>query len=211
MRSYGADSGSGSSGLSVDESLRCKALEGIDGLVRRLVRCLDDSGLDYAFTGALAVSFYGSPRTTSDVDVMIAVGCGGGDKLKVVDALRCVDLEVDVSKIDDALTSGYNIASFEDRVSPYSVDVIFSPDRLDKRSGNVAGLDTFLQTPEGLILAKLRMIKATLMRERVARDEEDVKAILAFTKVNLEAVKRRAKRDNTSDILEYLLQSTTHP
>lgn len=184
-------------------------MEGIDGLVRRLVRCLSNSGLDYAFTGALAVSFYGSPRTTSDVDVMVALGGGGGDKLKIIEALRCSGLEVDEGKIDNALTSGYNIASFEDWASPYSVDVIFSPDRLDKRPGNVAGLNTFLQLPEGLILAKLRMIKATLTRERAMKDEEDVKAILAFTKVDLETVKKKAKRDGTSDVLEYLLQSTT--
>ena len=42
-------------------------------LIRRLIGCLSDSNLDYAFTGALAVSFYGSPRTTSDVDVMIGI------------------------------------------------------------------------------------------------------------------------------------------
>jgi hypothetical protein len=186
--------------------VRCGVLEGYDGLVRRLVRCLGESGLDYAFTGALAVSYYGSPRTTSDVDVMLAFG-GEGDKLGVVNALRCAGLEVDEGRIDDALTSGYNIASFDDGASPYSVDVIFSPDRLEKRPGNVVGVDTFLQRPEGLILAKLRMIKATLSRERVVKDEEDVKSILTFTEVDLDVVRMKAERDGTRDILDYLLQS----
>ena len=207
MRSYGEGSGSGLGGLSVDDLVRCEVLEGYDGLVRRLVRCLSDSGLDYAFTGALAVSYYGSPRTTSDVDVMLAFG-GEGDKLGVVNALRCAGLEVDEGKIDDALTSGYNIASFDDGASPYSVDVIFSPDRLDKRPGNVVGVDTFLQRPEGLILAKLRMIKATLSRERVVKDEEDVKSILTFSEVDLDFVRMKAERDGTRDILDYLLQSS---
>jgi hypothetical protein len=106
----------------------------------------------------LAVSFYGSPRTTSDVDVMVALEGGGGEKLRVIEALQCAGLEVDEGKVDAALASGYNIATFEDGASPYSVDVIFSPDKLDKRSGRVAGLDTFLQLPEGLVLAKLRMV-----------------------------------------------------
>jgi len=145
-------------------------LEGYDGLVRRLVRCLSGSGLDYAFTGALAVSFYGSPRTTSDVDVMVVLGGGGGEKLRVVEALRCAGLKVDEGKVDAALASGYNIASFEDVASPYSVDIIFSRDRLDKRSGRVVGLDTFLQLPEGLVLAKLRMIRATIPRERAVKE-----------------------------------------
>jgi hypothetical protein len=48
-------------------------LDAFYGFVRRLVEGFEGSGLDYAFTGALAVSFYGVPRTTSDVDVMVAV------------------------------------------------------------------------------------------------------------------------------------------
>ena len=181
-------------------------LEGYDGLVRRLIRCLSGSGLDYAFTGALAVSFYGSPRTTSDVDVMVALESGGGEKLRVIEALQCAGLEVDERKVDAALASGYNIATFEDGASPYSVDIIFSPDKLDKRSGRVAGLDTFLQLPEGLVLAKLRMIRATIPRERAVKDEDDIRAILAFTDVDLEAVRRKAEREGTLDILEHLIR-----
>lgn len=42
------------------------------GFVRKLVEGFEGAGLDYAFTGALAVSFYGIPRTTSDVMVAVA-------------------------------------------------------------------------------------------------------------------------------------------
>ncbi len=38
---------------------------------KRLAEAFENAGLDYAFTGALAVSFYGLPRTTTDVDVMV--------------------------------------------------------------------------------------------------------------------------------------------
>jgi hypothetical protein len=51
-------------------------------------------------------------------------------------------------------------------------------------------LTTFFQAPEDLVLAKLRMIEATLPRERAVKDEEDVKAILEFTKVEAESVKK---------------------
>lgn len=181
------------------------SMEGFDGLVRRLVRCFNGSGLNYAFTGALAVSFYGSPRTTSDVDVMVAVGGGGAVKAKVVEALRCVGLEVQERSLDDALESGYNIATFRDLVSPYTIDVILSLGELDRRSGRIGGLDTFLQEPEGLILSKLRMIKATLPRERAAKDEMDVRSVLAFTRVDLEAIRVRAEQDSTLEILEGLV------
>jgi hypothetical protein len=174
---------------------------------KRLAEAFDDEGLDYVFTGALAVSFYGAPRTTSDVDVMIAVAAKTDVKNKVSMALEKAGLEVDERKIDEALTSGYNIATFHDKASAYTLDVIFSTEKLDKQAGKVAGLNTFIQKPEGLVLAKLRMIKATWPRERAAKDEEDVKAILAFTKVDLEAVKKQAKKDKTVDILRGLLES----
>jgi len=183
-----------------------RALEAFYGFVRRLVEGFEGAGLDYAFTGALAASFYGVPRTTSDVDVMVAVAGEADVKAKVAAALRRAGLEVDERKLDVALESGYNIASFRCKVSPYTVDVIFSDERLEKRAGTVAGLSTFFQSPEGLVLAKLRMIKATVPRERAVKDEGDVKAVLAFAEVDVEAVKRQARKDGTLAILEGLIE-----
>jgi len=173
--------------------------------VRRLADCFGRAGLDYAFTGALAVSLYGLPRTTTDVDVIVAVS-GLDVKRKVAVALRRAGLEVDERKLDSALTSGYRIASFRDRATPYTLDVIFLDGALRKRAGTVGGVSTFFQLPEDLVLAKLRMIRATVPRERAVKDEEDVKAVLAFTKVDLEAVKRQAKKDKTLEVLEGLIE-----
>jgi hypothetical protein len=181
-------------------------LEAFYGFVRRLVEGFEGAGLDYAFTGALAASFYGVPRTTSDVDVMVAVAGEADVKVKVAGALRRAGLEVDEHEMDVALESGYNIASFKCKASPYTVDVIFSGERLEKRAGTVAGLSTFFQSPEGLVLAKLRMIKATVPRERAVKDEGDVKAVLAFAEVDVEAVKRQAREDGTLAILEGLIE-----
>jgi hypothetical protein len=52
-------------------------LEAFYGLVKRLAETLGEAGLDYMFTGALAASFYGVPRTTTDVDVVVEVADGG--------------------------------------------------------------------------------------------------------------------------------------
>jgi len=145
------------------------------------------------------------PRTTTDVDVIVAVS-GLDVKRKVAVALRRAGLEVDERKLDSALTSGYRIASFRDRATPYTLDVIFLDGALRKRAGTVGGVSTFFQLPEDLVLAKLRMIRATVPRERAVKDEEDVKAVLAFTKVDLEAVKRQAKKDKTLEVLEGLIE-----
>lgn len=162
------------------------------------------SRLDYMFTGALASSFYGVARTTVDIDVVARVS-REGERATLVSALRQAGLRVDMKKIGAALKSDYRIAKFSDSESPYSVDVIFSRDRrLEKRAGTIAGLPTFYQKPEDLILAKLRMIKATVPRERAAKDEEDVRAILKFTVVDVDSVKKRAKREGTLSLFESL-------
>jgi hypothetical protein len=176
-------------------------LEAYYGLVKRLVKGFEGAGVDYVFTGALAVSFYGVPRTTVDVDVVVAVA-GVKQRVRLVETLKKAGLVVDEREIDRALESGYRIATFKDSKTAYSVDVIFSDRKLEKRAGTVAGLPCFYQTPEELILAKLRVIKATVQRERALKDKEDVRAILRFTRVSVEVVKKQAKRDSTLSIFK---------
>jgi hypothetical protein len=159
-------------------------LEAYYSFVKKIISAFNKVGLDYAFTGALATSFYGVPRTTSDVDVIVSVANETNAKPKLLEILRLAGLKVEERKIDIALNSGFRIATFKDKTSPYCIDIIFL-------------IDTFFQSPEGLIAAKLRMIKATVPPERTAKDKTDVKSILAFTKVDIEAVKRQARKDNT--------------
>jgi hypothetical protein len=170
-------------------------------LVRRVVESFGAVGLDYMFTGALAASYYGVPRTTMDVDVVVEV-TEEEARSKLVSALKQAGLVVDGERIDAAIESGYGIVTFRDAESPYNVDVIVSDRKLERRAGTILGLATFYQSPEDLILAKLRMIKATVPRERALKDEDDVKAILRFTEVDIGVVKEGARRGNTLPILE---------
>jgi len=156
------------------------------------------------FTGALAVSYYGRARTTVDVDVVVAV-VDKGWRTKLVSALERAGLVVDEERVDAALRSGYRIVTFEDSKSPLTVDVILSDVKLVRRAGSILGLATFYQTPEDLILAKLRMIRATVPRERALKDEGDVKAILKFTRVDMDLLERRARENNTLSILEGMI------
>jgi hypothetical protein len=180
------------------------SVESFYGFIRRLISGFDESGLDYAFTGALATSFYGVPRTTTDIDIVVAISGEADVAARVAEALRQASLNFDLRMIVMALESDYRIATFKDKASPYTLDVIFV-EALRKNTGIVAGLSTFFQAPDDLVLAKLRMIKATKPRSRAVKDEEDVRAILEFTEVDLEAVKARAEHEGTLDILEELV------
>jgi len=126
---------------------------------------------------------------------------------KLASALKMAELKVDRRRIDSALRSSFRIVTFEDSKTPFTVDIILSRRKLEKRSGKILGLPTFYQTPEGLILAKLRMIKATVPRERALKDEDDVRAILKFSRIHMNVLMKRARRNNTLSILETLTVS----
>ena len=160
------------------------------------------------FTGALAASYYGTPRTTMDVDIVVKVA-RGKVQAQLITALRKAGMQVNEHRIREAFASGFKIVTFKDGKTPFTLDVMFSNKRLEKKAGTILGLPTFYQTPEGLVLSKLRMIKATVPRERALKDEDDVRAILKFTEVDMKILKRRARKDSTLSILETIAADIT--
>jgi hypothetical protein len=155
-------------------------------------------------TGALAASYYGRPRTTLDVDV--AIVAAQKDLTRFAQALRNASLTVEDQELQAAMESQYRIATVDDGKSPHTLDIIFVDGTLERKAGSILGLRTFYQTPESLVLAKLRMIKATLSPERAATDREDVKAILKSSQVRLDDLRKRAQSQATSEILEDLIR-----
>ena len=154
-------------------------------------------------TGALASSYYGRPRTTLDIDVVVAVR--ESDLAILARALARANLKAEEKILEAAWRSKYRIATIEDERSPHTLDIIFTDGKLERKAGSILGLRTFYQTPESLILAKLRMIKATRQLERATTDREDIKAILKSSRLRLDNLRRRAKGQATYEILEDLM------
>jgi hypothetical protein len=169
------------------------------------VKSFNSYEIDYMFTGALAASYYGTPRTTMDADIIVKISVRGKTRSDFVSALKEAGVKVEERRIDIAFKSRFGLATFKDSRSPFTLDTIFSGKKLNKRKGTILSLPTFYQTPEELILAKLRMIKATIPKERAFKDEEDVKAILKFTQVDANTLRKKACRNNTLSILEEIL------
>lgn len=183
-------------------------MDTFEGFIRRVIKSFNSAGIDYMFTGALAASYYGTPRTTMDANVMIRILSGNKPWRKLVSTLKEAGLQVEEHKIDAAFETDFRIATFRDNRSPFTLDTILSTEKLEKRPGTILGLSTFYQTPEELILAKLRMIRATVPRQRASKDEEDVKGILRFTKVNVNVLRKEATRNNTLSVLTDMLKET---
>ena len=172
--------------------------------MKRLIEQLNKTRQDYMFTGALAASYYGTPRTTMDIDIIVSLQ--GNNQAKLIHALREARLHVDEQKLRDVQETGYNIATLQDTLTLYTVDLILTVEPLEKKPCTILGQPTYIQTPESLILAKLRMIKATRDPDRSAKDKNDVQSILKFTQVDTEKVKQTAEEENTLQILQTILQ-----
>lgn len=177
-------------------------MDDFEGLIKRIVKAFNDAGVDYMYTGALAASYYGTPRTTMDMNVIVSFSPENTKRFTM--QLQKAGMSVRERKTREAFESGFRIVTLKDKKSPFTVDIILSDKKLEKTSGTILGLSTFYQTPEALISSKLRRIKATIPQERTLKDKGDVRAILRYTKVDLKAVKRRAQRENTMSILEEL-------
>jgi hypothetical protein len=162
---------------------------------------LNQSRIDYAITGAAAATYYGNPRTTVDVDFIVSVS--SKNLPKFISAVREAGLRADRKRIQEQLKSGYTVVRLQDTKSQYRADFILQQrGRLERRVGSMLGMHVYYQTPEALILARLRMIKATVSSQRRAQDRSDITAILANNKVSIGKIRQRAKREGTIQIFD---------
>lgn len=182
-------------------------LDTFSGFVRRVVRALNRSRLHYMLTGALASSYYGRPRTTLDIDVIVAARQKNLPRL--VNVLTKANLKAEEKRLLAAWKSKCRIATVEDMKSPHTLDIMFTNQQLERNSGQIMGVPTYYQSAESLILAKLRMLKVTLQPDRSATDREDIKAILEAMHIDLKTLRRRPRAEGTAKILDDLTSLLT--
>lgn len=113
--------------------------------------------------------------------------------------------EVNPGRIKKQLEGDYNVIGLHYGQSTYKADFIITRDKILRREGLFLGLKTHYESPEPLILAKLRMIKATRPESKSFKDREDIKAIVAVTKVDRRKILRESRKEATLGILKELL------
>jgi hypothetical protein len=141
-------------------------------LVADVVARLDATGIPHMLTGSIASSWYGEPRATQDLDVVIDPSQSGLDRL--VDGLQADGWYVDR---DVALAARRDRTQFN-AIGPdgFKVDFIVRHDRpfsvaeFDRRRrAELLGTRTFLPTVEDMVIAKLVWAQET-DSERQLRD-----------------------------------------
>jgi hypothetical protein len=132
-------------------------------LLKKVIQALDQSGIQYMITGSVVSSLQGEPRSTHDIDLVIAIEKSNAHKL--VGAFPPPDFYLDQESVIDAINqqSMFNLIDVKEG---YKVDFWvltndpFDQSRFSRRyNEELMGLKLRVSSPEDTILAKLRWAK----------------------------------------------------
>jgi hypothetical protein len=166
--------------------------EGAEAAIRRVLKALESAGVPYMLTGSFASSFHGAPRTTQDVDIVIAPTLGSLQRLisefpedryyvSREAALQAYGAESLFNVID--MESGWKIDFIVRKSRPFSVEEFER-----RREAELLGTIVYIASAEDVILSKLEWGKMAGSERQIA----DVAGILRTqgTDVDVEYVKR---------------------
>jgi hypothetical protein len=173
--------------------------------VKAALRALNSAEAEYAIIGGLVAIFYGRPRTTSDIDII--VDFSKADSKRIERSLRKEGFEVSQSDIQRALAEKSHFTVF-DAKSPYRLDIQGVYNALDessfrgRRRSILFGEQAWVESPEDLIVAKLVYGSS--------QDLEDGLAIMIRQGPNLNGkyLGRQAAKNKVSSKLRKLIELT---
>lgn len=132
-------------------------------LLINVVQALEGAGINYMVTGSLVSSLQGEPRSTHDIDFVIAMDSGLAEKLSSV--FRAPEFHLDHESINDAIHSE-GMFNLIDVVSGDKVDFwlltedAFDRERFSRRQYvEIMGDRIAVSSPEDTILMKLKWAK----------------------------------------------------
>ncbi len=132
-------------------------------LLSRLGPALELAQIPYMVTGSVASSAHGIPRSTGDIDIVIAPT--HRQLIKLIKQFPSPDYYADAQQALEALASRsqFNIIDF---ASGWKVDFIIAEDTQYGRTAlgrrrliEIAGVPLYVASPEDVIIAKLRWAK----------------------------------------------------
>jgi hypothetical protein len=143
-------------------------------LLTYAIRTLDGAGIDYMVTGSIVSSLQGEPRSTHDVDVIVAIESQHVGA--ILGAFAPPRFYVDESAIREAVRVGgtFNVIDTRegDKVDFWMLtDSEFDRSRFRRRyAEDVFGVSMKVSSPEDTILAKLKWARMSGGGERYIRD-----------------------------------------
>jgi len=176
-------------------------------LALRVLEATEASGLNFMIVGAVAAGAYGVPRSTKDVDFLVAVT--GGSKLRDVMHTLADIVDFDQQVVFDTLTWGRRHVGSTRSSPPYKVEFFelfddpFVLEEFRRRLlVHVPLLDreTWLPTPEDVVVQKLRW-----GRSKDLDDARDILAVQGPETLDMDYIRSWCGRHGTAARLEEAL------
>ncbi len=174
-------------------------------LLKIVTNRLEKAGISYMVSGGVAVSYWGYPRTTHDIDIVIEAQKEDKDKIT---KLFENDFYISPEAVEDAIKTRFtfNILHYK---SGLKVDFWllkkepFGESEFKRRlRRKMFGKEIYIISAEDLILSKLLGHKETQSNRRL----EDAKSILKTSEVDLEYIRKWAEKQSTIEILEEIIK-----
>lgn len=177
-------------------------------LLKRIVNKLEKAGIPYMLTGGIAVSFWGAPRTTFDIDMVLEIH--KEDVEKIVGVFK-KEFYISKEAVSGAIRhqTTFNIIHYK---TGLKIDFLLRKNnphrvlefkrRLKKR---IFGKDIFIVSPEDLILVKLQWFRDS----QSTRHLEDIKSIFRISgdTLDFKYLKKWADRQSTLEILNEVINN----
>ncbi len=176
-------------------------------LLRKVVRTLDELGIEHMVTGSVASSLQGEPRSTHDIDIVIAVDRARAEDL--VKAFPSPGFYLDEHSVLDAIgkQDTFNLLDVNsgDKVDFWVLtDEPFDRSRFARRyAEEVAGTRINVSCAEDTILAKLRWAKLSGGSEKQFTDALRVYEV-QFRNLDIEYLRSWAAKLSVDSMLRRL-------
>jgi hypothetical protein len=173
-----------------------------------VVRALQQAGVTYAITGSVASNFWGTPRLTHDVDVLVVLP---PDQVGPVVAAFSGQFYVSEQAARDAAAT-HHMFNIIDTAGGFKADFWvsaqdpFSQSMLSRRRRVelLPGLEAFIGSPEDVLLHKLLWHKLTPSQRQLG-DAAGIAAVQAG-QLDLDYLRDWAAMQSTTDLLDEVLQ-----
>ena len=176
-------------------------------LLKLVVQTLDGAGVEYMLTGSVVSSLQGEPRSTHDIDIVVAIKRPLAKKL--VDAFPPPRYHLTRESILDAIShrSMFNLLDTDtgDKVDFWMLtDEPFDLSRFERRrTEEILGLKLAVSSPEDTILAKLSWAKRSGGSEKQFSDALHVYEVQSAN-MDMEYLRRWAKDLGVESLLKQL-------
>jgi len=143
----------------------------VTDVFRRITAALDQAGIAYMLSGSFASAYYGAPRSTQDIDLVIAAT--PAQLRAFVPGLPCDEYYVD---LDAALEAHQRQSLFNviDLATGWKIDLIirksraFSAEEFHRRQPvMLQGISLFVASAEDVVISKLEWAKMAQSQRHV--------------------------------------------